>query len=305
LYGALDNDDFYMYTGGLASAIRNLGGDDPELVVTNTRNPANPEMTSIDEFIGTEFRSRYVNPTWIEGMQTEGYAGAGEMRAFVEYLWGWDATLTSIVDDAMWQESFAVYVQDKHGLDLKEFFDSEAPFAYQDLTARMIETVRKEYWQADTDTLTTLLTEYIDNVNRHGVGCAEHTCGNPQLLEYVIEQALEAGVPVPAVEAFSDAMEQAIGAPIEQLVAAAAEFIRQNEAGLNNRQVPGAESIEEQTIESTELQGYLMQTVEEIASSNEPVLDPPRLESKNLSMFLLALLVLGVLGVWRWRRAVA
>ena len=28
-------------------------------------------MTSIDKFIGTEFRSRYINPTWIEGMKKE------------------------------------------------------------------------------------------------------------------------------------------------------------------------------------------------------------------------------------------
>src|SRR5690606_21745050 len=68
LYGALDNDDFYMYVGGLASAVRNLGGETPEMVVTNTRNPADPKMTPIDEFLGAEFRSRYVNPTWIEGM---------------------------------------------------------------------------------------------------------------------------------------------------------------------------------------------------------------------------------------------
>ena len=93
LYGALDNDDMFMYMGGLATAIRNIDGrDEPEMVVTNTRDPGKPEMTSIDKFIGTEFRSRYVNPTWIEGMKKEGYAGAGEMRSFVEYLWGWDAT---------------------------------------------------------------------------------------------------------------------------------------------------------------------------------------------------------------------
>ncbi|MGE3707782.1 MAG: cobaltochelatase subunit CobN, partial [Vicinamibacterales bacterium] len=72
LYGALDNDDFYMYMGGLATAVRNLDGKTPEMVVTNTRDPGRPEMTSIDKFIGTEFRSRYVNPTWIEGMKKEG-----------------------------------------------------------------------------------------------------------------------------------------------------------------------------------------------------------------------------------------
>ena len=59
-----------------------------------------------DKFIGTEFRSRYVNPTWIEGMKKEGYAGAGEMRSFVEYLWGWDATAPEVIDDAKWKETF-------------------------------------------------------------------------------------------------------------------------------------------------------------------------------------------------------
>jgi cobaltochelatase CobN len=87
LYGALDNDDMFMYMGGLATAISSIDGTNPELVVTNTRDPGNPEMTTMDEFIGKEFRSRYVNPNWIEGMKREGYAGANAMREFVEYLW--------------------------------------------------------------------------------------------------------------------------------------------------------------------------------------------------------------------------
>ena len=181
------------------------------MVVTNTRDPGQPEMTSMDKFIGTEFRSRYVNPTWIEGMKKEGYAGAGEMRAFVEYLWGWDATVTETVDDAMWKETFDVYVEDKHKLGMKEFFEKNSPFAYQDMTARMVETVRKGYWKADAATQKKLLEEYVDSVNRHGVGCAEYTCGNPRLQKYVLEQGLKAGIPVPALEGFQQAMEKATG----------------------------------------------------------------------------------------------
>ena len=122
LYGALDNDDMFMYMGGLANAIKSLDGKSPDLVVTNTRDPSKPEMTSMDKFIGTEFRSRYVNPTWIEGMKKEGYAGAGAMREFVEYLWGWNATVPDLIDGNMWKETFDVYVQDKHKLGMKEFF---------------------------------------------------------------------------------------------------------------------------------------------------------------------------------------
>ena len=229
LYGALDNDDFFMYMGGLAAAVRNIDGETPEMVVTNTRNPGRPDMTPIDQFIGTEFRSRYVNPTWIEGMQREGYAGAGEMRAFVEYLWGWDATVTDVVDDAMWQETFAVYVEDRHELGMEQFFDDSSPFAYQDMTARMVETIRKGYWEADEATRARLLEEYVDSVNTHGVGCAEHTCGNPRLLEYVVEESLAAGVPVPAVDQFRASMEEAIGTDIESAARAMEEFVRRNE----------------------------------------------------------------------------
>lgn len=65
LYGALDNDDMFMYMGGLAAAVRSVSADGktPDMVITNTRDPGKPEMTGIDEFVGKEFRSRYVNPT--------------------------------------------------------------------------------------------------------------------------------------------------------------------------------------------------------------------------------------------------
>ena len=130
----------------------------------------------------------------------------------------------------MWQESFEVYVEDKHDLDLKAFFETHSPFAYQDLTARMIETVRKAYWDADEATLTRLLDEYVDSVNTHGVGCSTHTCGNPRLLEYVLERAAETGVPAVELEAFQATVEQAIGIDIESAADAAEAFVRRNEA---------------------------------------------------------------------------
>ncbi len=186
LYGALDNDDMFMYMGGLATAVRSIDGKDPDLVVTNTRDPGKPKMSSINEFIGMEFRSRYVNPTWIEGMKKEGYAGAGAMREFVEYMWGWDATTTSVIDDAMWKETFDVYVGDKHKLGMKQFFEDKSPFAYQDITARMVETVRKQYWKADEATEKKLLEEFLKSVQEHGIGCSGNTCGNARLMQYMI-----------------------------------------------------------------------------------------------------------------------
>ena len=231
LYGALDNDDMFMYVGGLAAAIRNVdGGKSPEIVVTNTRNPGKPEMTTIDKFIGTEFRSRYVNPTWIEGMKKEGYAGAGAMREFVEYMWGWDATVPEVVDDAMWKETFDVYVEDKHNLGMKQFFENKSPYAYQDITARMVENTRKGYWKADEETKKKLLQEYVESVNKYGASGAETTTGNARLMKYVMEEGKKAGIPVPALDQFSKTMQQATG----QTIAAAAQkeeaFAKKNDA---------------------------------------------------------------------------
>ena len=284
LYGALDNDDFFMYAGGLAAAVRNIDGESPELVVTNTRDPGNPEMTSIDTFIGTEFRSRYVNPTWIEGMQREGYAGAGEMRAFVEYLWGWDATVTEVVDDAMWQESFAVYVEDKYDLELEQFFDEHSPFAYQDMTARMVETIRKGYWDADQGTRERLLVEYVESVNAHGVGCSEHTCGNPRFLQYVLEAGADANIPVPLLDGFKQAMEQAIGADIATAARAAEEFVRRNET------LPPAytENIE----------GLRMQESQQAQDLPASVSSP----NGELDVLWVGLPLVGLLIAWRMRR---
>ena len=287
LYGALDNDDFFMYAGGLAAAVRNIDGESPQMVVTNTRDPGRPEMTGIDKFLGAEFRTRYVNPVWIEGMQREGYAGAGEMRAFVEYLWGWDATVPETVDDAMWNESFAVYVEDKHDLDLKAFFDEHSPHAYQDITGRMVETIRKGYWSADDATLDRLLREHVDSVAAHGVGCSTHTCGNPRLLRYVLEQGAVMNIPGPALEAYRTAMEEAIGADIESAAAEAEEFVRWNES--------------RPSLTTMNIEGYRM---EESAEAAELLPATPSSGSDDgvWTPLWVGVPVLGLLALWRWRR---
>ena len=287
LYGALDNDDFFMYMGGLAAAIRNLDGESPDLVVTNTRDPGRSEMTSLDKFIGTEFRSRYVNPTWIEGMKDEGYAGAGEMRAFVEYLWGWDATMPEVVDDAMWQESFDVYVEDKHSLGMKAFFEANSPFAYQDMTGRMVETIRKGYWDADLATETRLLEEYIESVNTQGVACSEFTCGNPRLLEYVLDRGRVVDIPVPDLEAFQRAMEQAIGIDIASAARAAAAFVRNNEA----RPADLTENLE----------GFRMEKTLEASVADQTV-PTPAISDGEWGAAWVGFPVLALLVVWSVRR---
>jgi cobaltochelatase CobN len=308
LYGALDNDDMFMYVGGLASAIRSVDGKSPELVVTNTRDPGHPEMTSMDKFIGTEFRSRYMNPTWIEGMKKEGYAGAGEMRAFVEYLWGWNATVPELVDGAMWKETFDVYVEDQRHLGMKEFFEKSSPFAYQDMAARMVETIRKGYWDADPTTKQKLLSEYVDSVNQHGPSGAEFTSGNPRLSKYVLEQGKAAGIPVPALEQFQRAMEQSMRGTVDQGTATAEGFVTRNEASppVSPAAAPAAATppaaVQARTAApSSPLEGFLMEqeTRDRTPAASRPS-SAPSLGSEWASL-LATLPILAILLAWRSR----
>ncbi|MEN7538479.1 cobaltochelatase subunit CobN [Aurantiacibacter flavus] len=230
LYGTLDNDDMFMYMGGLSSAIRSIDGADPDLVITDTRDPGNPAMIGLEQFIGREFRSRYVNGKWIRGMQAEGYAGAGAMREFVEYLWGWEATTTEIIDDSLWNQTYETYVLDSQNLGMKQWFDENSPYAYQDITARMIETIRKDYWNADEDTRATLVREYLENVAEHGVNCTSVSCGNGRMLEYVYAEAERMGVAVELREQTRAAFEAAMGRPIAEAATELAAFAVSNDA---------------------------------------------------------------------------
>jgi cobaltochelatase CobN len=199
VYGTLDNDDFFMYAGGLAAAIRELDGESPDLVVTNMMNPAKPEMTPIDRMMGMELRSRYLNPQWIAGMKKEGFEGANKISEFVENMWGWQVTVPETVDAARWEQTFEVYVEDKYGMDLKEFFNKKNPYAYQALTARMLEAVRKDYWHPAEEIKQTLAKEYMETVIEQGVSCCEHTCNNPAFQQYTMDILSTSGLVNPEI----------------------------------------------------------------------------------------------------------
>jgi cobaltochelatase CobN len=185
VYATLDNDDFFQYLGGTAMAIRVIDGKTPEVYVTNMSNPKMPKQESLEKFMGREMRARYLNPEWIKAMMKEGYAGARFIDKIVEHLWGWQVTVPEAVDAAKWSEMYETYVLDRNGLNIKEMFrQSKNMWAYQSIVARMLETVRKDYWKPDKKVIETLAKEYAQSVKEVGLACCDHTCNNPLLTEF-------------------------------------------------------------------------------------------------------------------------
>ncbi len=186
IFGLLDNDDMFQYLGGLSMAVRLESGTTPATLISKQQKPGRIHVEDVGLTLGREMRSRYLNPKWIEGMKKEGYAGAGQMAHFEEYLWGWNMTNPDKVDDTKWQQAYEVYVEDKYELDMKEFFDTASPWAYQSLTSRMLETARKGYWTPSKEMQKKLAVEYAVSVVKKGVACCDHTCNNPLLNQMVV-----------------------------------------------------------------------------------------------------------------------
>lgn len=185
VYATLDNDDFFQYLGGTAMAIRAVDGKTPEVYVTNMSNPKQPKQETLEKFMGREMRARYLNPEWIKAMLKEGYAGARFVDKVVEHLWGWQVTVPEAVDAAKWNEMYETYVLDRNALNIKEMFrQSKNMWAYQSIVARMLETVRKDYWKPDKKVIETLAKEYAESVKEVGLACCDHTCNNPLLTKF-------------------------------------------------------------------------------------------------------------------------
>lgn len=228
LFMNMDTDDVFVCLGGLSLAVKKVSGEYPDVLLSIQKNPDDAHIEDIEKTLGAELRARYLNPRWIEGMKQEGYAGAREMSRFVEHMWGWQVTTPFAIDKTKWEQTYEVYVDDKYGLDLKEFFNQENPWAYQSVTARMLEAIRKNYWQASEEVRKKLAVEYVMNVIEKGVACCDHTCNNPLLNQMVVNIVSLPGVMSPEiVEQFKLAIEKAMEKSLEQAVPEREQLLRQ------------------------------------------------------------------------------
>ena len=308
IYGTMDNDDVFQYLGGLSLAVKKESGQIPDTLITMQRIPDRVGIEDVARTIGRELRTRYLNPKWIEGMKKEDYAGAREMSKFVEYMWGWQVTVPYSVDKAKWEQTYEVYVEDKYGMGLKDFFNKANPWAYQSITARMLEAVRKNYWKADEKIRKKLAVEYSLNVIEKGVACCDHTCNNPILNQMVVNIISLPGVMSPEmVERFKLAIEQAMGKALAEQVEARKELQKKLNEGFtkepqqaDKQKAENKEKALKEGLESKMIEGYKM---EEIKAKDETT----ELTSSGVQWFasLFVILIIGLFmyGVKRkWDR---
>ncbi|WP_440948901.1 cobaltochelatase subunit CobN [Methanosarcina sp. T3] len=204
-YGILDNSDAFEYLGGLNLAVSSVSGEYPDSYIMNLQNPGDEEIETLSEYLTREIITRVLNPKSIEGMLGSGFEGVSQLADYVENLWGWEKTNPDLVSDDIWNKVYETYVADS---ELNAELKATNSYAYQSITARMLETALEGNWDASDEVLKNLATEYAESVVENGVACCHHTCGNPTLNSYV------AGLV--SVPGFTEAIEKATSSEASQ-----------------------------------------------------------------------------------------
>ncbi|GIW92415.1 MAG: protoporphyrin IX magnesium chelatase [Pirellulaceae bacterium] len=181
----LSNKYDWYHGGSLALAVEHLTGRRPELLLSDVRDPGNARLVNAEEALSKDFRVRLFNRKWIEGMMQQGYAGADQIAVHVKNALGWSIMRPGSVADHDWQQVVDTFIRDKKNLHIREWFEAHNPFAYQDLTAVLLETIRKGYWQPDGNTIREVAEEYARSVVRHGENGGLFGGGNAKLHAFV------------------------------------------------------------------------------------------------------------------------
>jgi len=212
-WGALSLDHVYEFMGGLSGAARAVTGKTPDGYFNDFRQPGAARVTSLQETLWMEARTTLLNPKYIAGLTDGGASSAETLAETLRNTFGWEALNSGTIEPRLWRDLFEVYVSDKHGLALQDFFARENPYALQEMTGVMLESARRDFWQPTEAQLTALAELHGQFVADHKAGCGPYTCGNPELQAF-IEQALDDD----ARAAYSERLVQATGATAEQVV---------------------------------------------------------------------------------------
>ena len=142
----LDSDDYYQFQGGISAAIKHLSGSSPQIYIGDLSKFRHSKISKLSREIDKVIRTRVVNPKWINGMKENGYKGAFEFSATLDYLYGYDAT-TNIVSDWCYSSIYKSWLCDDT---LKKFFIKNNPWALRDIAERFIELINRGMWNSSS-----------------------------------------------------------------------------------------------------------------------------------------------------------
>ena len=184
-WGALSLDHVYEFMGGLNLAVRHVTGKDPDAYLSDYRNKHNVRMQEVKEAIGVESRTTILNPVYIKEKMKGGASSAGGFAEVVENTYGWNVMKPKAIDKELWDEIYQVYVKDKYNLGTQAFFEQKNPAALQQITAVMLETVRKGMWKATPQQVADSAKLHVDLVKKYKPSGSAFVTDNAKLRNFI------------------------------------------------------------------------------------------------------------------------
>lgn len=188
-WGALSLDHVYEFMGGMNLAVRNVTGKDPDAYFSDYRNRNNNRMQELKEAIGVESRTTIFNPAYIkEKMKGEASSASG-FAEIIRNTYGWNVMKPQVIDKELWDEIYQVYVKDKFNLGIQKYFEDQNPAALEEMTAIMLETVRKGMWKANAEQIADLTRLHTDLVDKFRPSCSGFVCDNVKLRIFIASES--------------------------------------------------------------------------------------------------------------------
>ncbi len=138
-----DSDDYFQFHGGMIASIRALTGTQPKAYFGDSSRPESAQVRDLREEALRVYRSRVVNPKWIESIKRHGYKGGLELAATVDYIFGFDAT-AQIAPDFVYEGLAEHYALDP---EMREFLGAANPWAMNAIAERLLEAAKRELWE--------------------------------------------------------------------------------------------------------------------------------------------------------------
>jgi cobaltochelatase CobN len=153
-----DSSEVFEYQGGLIAAVTAHAPAAPRAYFSDTSVPANPTVRTLQGQALRAYRSRVVNPKWLQSIQQYGYRGGVEMAGTVDALFGFAAT-AGIVTAQMFEGVAATYASGSG----REFLQQHNPWALNAIVGRLLEAQQRGLWTPKPETLASLQATLLDS----------------------------------------------------------------------------------------------------------------------------------------------
>ena len=159
-YGLTDIQEYYGNTGGLKLAAEKQSGKKVTAsFIESFSKDTNPRK--LKDLLRMEYRTKLLNPKWVEAMIEQGSGGAYEISQRMTALVGWGST-ANFKDDWVYDRAVDTYALDA---EMAAKLREANPEAFRNIVARAIEAQGRGLWNADKAKLEKLQELYQSTEN--------------------------------------------------------------------------------------------------------------------------------------------